>query len=168
MPGVEDNIKKDLYNEIRLVLDITARIDERVKLFIEKQSEMTHRLNGFVDSHNSLTNRVTVIETENVTILHDVKIKTDFICKRLLRLEAKLTNLNIEKIEKNFNEYSKTLSLIRGELSSVENRVHKMEDRNIGLWSKMKFFMDLVAKGIWVLIVCWLLYKFGLNSPPIP
>lgn len=167
MPTAADGIfRKDLQTEIKLVLEMTARIDERVKLIIEKQSEMTHRLNGFIDSHNALLNRVTIIETKNGNGIHEIKNKVDAIIERIVKVESE--GENVDRVEVMIGECRDIMDEIRRELVNVEKRVHKMEESSAGMWSKMKFVIDLVAKGIWVIIVCWLLYKFGLNSPPIP
>lgn len=169
MPSAaDDNFRKDLQTEIKLVLEMTARVDERVKLVVEKQSEMTQRLNGFIDSHNALLNRVTIIEAKNGNGLHEVKNKVDTIIERVVKLESDQTNINVERIENTVNECRDIMEEMRRELVAVEKRVHKIEDASAGVWSKTKFVFDLVAKGVWVLIVCWLLYKFGLTTPPIP
>lgn len=168
MATADDNFRKDLQSEIKLVLEMTARVDERVKLVVEKQAEMTHRLNGFIDSHNALLNRVSVIEAKNGNGIHDVKGKVDTMVERLVKLEADHSSGHFERIEKTVAECRDIMDDMRRELVAVEKRVHKMEEASIGMWSKTKFVLDLVAKGIWVIIVCWLLYKFGLNTPPIP
>ena len=166
--AADDHFRKDLQTEIKLVLEMTARVDERVKLVVEKQSEMTHRLNGFIDSHNALLNRVSVIEAKNGNGMHEVKNKVDGIVERVVKLEADQTNVHVERIENTVGECREIMEEVRRELVAVEKRVHKLEEASAGMWSKTKFVLDLVAKGIWVLIVCWLLYKFGLNTPPIP
>ncbi len=166
MNAVDDNFRRDLQSEIKLVLEMTARVDERVKLVVEKQSEMTQRLNGFIESHNALLNRVSVIEAKNGNGLHDLKNKVDNLIERIVKIEANSDHIN--RVENIVNKYSDDVDQIQNELTNVEKRVNKIEESNLGIWSKTKFVLDHVAKGVWVVVVCWVLYKFGLNTPPLP
>jgi polyhydroxyalkanoate synthesis regulator phasin len=146
-----DNFRKELQHELKLVLELTARVDERVKLIVEKQSEVTQRLNNFIDSHNALASRVVTLEaTSDLTNAKDIKDRYESIFQKVTRLEASDTASLKEKVD------------------DLEKRVLKIEDHHAGWWSKARYIFDLTVKTAWTILVCYLLYRLGLNTPPIP
>ncbi len=164
----------ELRGELKQVLDLTTRVDERVKLIAERQAEMNARLNHIIEAHNDLTSRVRVLESgrgnqkviiEKVDELADRILLVEstgspYLRERMKDTESEIKNIIKERIQL-LNESSK-------ELLSINQRLVDIEQRHKGFWAKIKHFWGMIIHGVWVIIVCWLLYKFGLNTPPLP
>lgn len=163
MPPADDKYRRELQNEVKLVLDMTARVDERVKLIVEKQTEMTARLNGFIDSHNALAGRVMVLEAGSGDI-----DRFNGLFERVVKLEADPTADNIERVEKMVAEFRAYLDEIRRDAVGVEKRVHMLEDASDGMWTKTRYIIDLIVKAVWALAIGYLLYKTGWSAPTTP
>lgn len=168
MPAADDIYRKELQSEIKLVLEMTARVDERVKLVVEKQSEMTQRLNGFIDSHNALSNRVTTLEAKNGNGIYELKNRVDAMIERVVRVELDPTKENVERIEKAVEEVRDLVDDMKKEIVSIEKRVHSVEDSQEGAWANARYAIDLAVKAIWALALGYVLYKTGWTAPTTP
>jgi uncharacterized protein (DUF3084 family) len=138
--------------EMKKLLDLTTRVDERVKLIVERQQEMHSRLNQFADDHNELTTRVSIVESNS----EDLQT-LDQLRQRITMLEAH----GSESLNKQVDE-------LEDQTYAMDNRIRKIEEHNAGLWGKINKFLGLLVHGIWIIVVCYLLYKMGINTPPIP
>ena len=157
-----------LQNEIRLVLEMTARVDERVKLIVEKQSDMTQRLNGFIDSHNTLASRVTVLEAKAGNTLQEMKTKMDQMVERVVKLESDPLCHHLAKLEGVVLKSREDINSLVGVVGGIDNRVDRVEEGQDGIWSKSKYGLDLVVKAVWALAIGYLLYKLGWSAPNTP
>ena len=144
-------------SEIKLVLEMTARVDERVKLIIERQSDMSVRLNNFMDSNNVLSNRVSVIEAKGSNGIGELKNKYDTIIERLVRLESSPLIGEIDFI-KNHIESSKE------EMNNFENRMSKVEDSNTSIWTRINWTFDVITKISMPILITWLLWQLGFQN----
>lgn len=138
--------------ELKKLLDLTTRVDERVKLIVERQQEMHSRLNQFAADHHELTTRVSIIESSSEELS-----SFDNMRQRITMLEAHGSA-----------SVNKTLNELEDQVSVVENRVRKLEDHHEGMWGKINKFSGMLIHGVWIIVVCYLLYKMGINTPPIP
>jgi chromosome segregation ATPase len=159
-----DNIR----SELKLVLDMTTRVDERIKLIVERQQEMNNRLNSFMATLNDLGSKVHVLESIN---FNELSNKQDALYERIVILETG-----------GFNSFKELTQMVNAELKSIKlellkltteeteltHRVESIEDRNESWWGKIRKITDMGLHGIWVLIVCYLLMKLGLQTSPIP
>lgn len=150
-----------MINDLKLVLDITSRVDERVKIIAESQTELTHRLNKFVDEHNALAMRVKLLETQSYDKLlnevSDVRERIDRIKSRMEIFETVGSTNTRESTEDMTNIINK-----------MDTRLEKLETSSNGILEKAKTFGGLIMQGVWVVVVCYVLYKLGLQSPPTP
>lgn len=160
--------RKDLQNEIKLVLEITARVDERVKLVVEKQSEMTLRLNNFIDAHNLLSSRVSVLEVKEASGMADMKAKQQALSERLARLEMSIPEAKIEDIEETLGTNEKQLADLDEATRDLSKRIGKIEDDNNSSWSKIKYFADLGIKALWAFAIGYIMWRMGLQYPKSP
>lgn len=138
--------------ELKKLLDLTTRVDERVKLIVERQQEMHSRLNQFAADHHELTTRVSIVESnaEDLETLDQLR-------QRVTMLEAH----GSEPVNKQVNE-------LEDEVDIIEDRVKKLEDHHEGMWGKINKLLGLLVHGVWIIVVCYLLYKMGINTPPLP
>ncbi len=56
---------------IKSVFDITSRIDERVKIIMEKQTDVDRRLGQAIDHINNISSRVSVLESRDERAIKD-------------------------------------------------------------------------------------------------
>lgn len=138
--------------ELKKLLDLTTRVDERVKLIVERQQEMHIRLNQFAVDHNELITRVSIIESnaEELETLDQLK-------HRVTMLEAHGPV-----------SLCKSIQELEDQVYVLESRIKKLEEHHEGLWGKINKFLGLLVHGVWIIVVCYLLYKMGINTPPIP
>lgn len=169
MPESQEAFRKDIGNEIKLVLEMTARVDERVKLVVEKQSEMTTRLNSFIDAHNALASRVTILEAnQNNNGMSELRTKYETLFQKVARLEADCPREEIEEMHEAVNDCNKVIDNMKLDAHKVERRVEKIEEHHMSTWGKAKFVFDLLIKAGWAIVVGYLLWKLGLSSPKSP
>ena len=154
----------ELLNEIKVILDITSRVDERVKAIQTNQQDLTARLNQFIGELNQLTSRVFVLESKNGGKVHALEEQIDNLKTRVERIDMGGT----EFFKKQFDEYDETNEDLDDKLRDLDKRLQKIETSNEGWQMKFKHYAGLVIQGIWVIIVCYVLYKLGINTPPIP
>ena len=143
---------EDILSDIKTVLDISSRVDERVKIIQSGQAETHSRLNQLVYEINTLMTRVSVLESKNGGAVHKLEEDLHLLDKRVERIEP--IALDFLKLAENMRE--------------TETRLFKIEDSHEGWAAKVKQYTGLVIQALWVIIVCYLLYKLGLNTPPIP
>lgn len=169
MPESQENFRREIGTEIKLVLEMTARVDERVKLLVEKQSEMTARLNNFIDSHNALASRVTILETNNDgQATRDLKYKYEMLWERVAKIEATTGLQQLEKMEEDVDSINHTLDEMKVNNHSISKRVEHVEEYNTSHLSRAKFVFDLFVKAAWAVVVGWMLWKLGLSNPHAP
>lgn len=125
----------EIVNDIKTVLDITSRMDERVKIIQSGQSETHNQLNKLAGDLVDLAERVTVIESRN----------------------GHKTETLEEKVE-----------IAKDRLNLFELRIIRLEDHKQNWLTTVKQYSGLVIQGVWVIVVCYLLYKLGINTPPLP
>lgn len=152
----------DLRSELKLVLDMTTRVDERLKIICEKQQEANTRLNQLVDSHIDITSRVRVLEAHN-ELSADLD-EADEIKQRLTVIEAKGSPAFIE-FEREMQTF---LDKVTGHLNNLDQRLRRLEEAQEGWWGRVGKLTQLGVQAVWVVLVCYVLYRLGLSSPPIP
>ena len=129
---MEDLLYREVTQSIKAVFDLTARVDERVKMIVDKQTVMERRMEHFTDLQNELTTKVHVLQS-----------------------------LNTDSLKADVNIIEESLDDIKLRLAIVERLGNNTEH-------KWKLAFDFVYKTVWVVLVCYLLYKLNLQSPPLP
>jgi len=151
----------DLVNDIKLVLDITSRVDERVKMIAEGQQQMNIRLNHFIDEHNALAARVTVLESKNISkMAESVQGVEEKITKMVIRVET------LETLGSPL--YQRIIEENRITIIDLKNRINNLEEHKQNVLDKIRRVLGFVGQAIFTILVCYILYKLGINSPPIP
>jgi chromosome segregation ATPase len=156
--------QSELISDIKQVLDISSRLDERAKIIQSNQEEMNQRLNRMIGDMHQLSSRVSVLESKNGGKIHELE-------DQINDLHIKVETMNVvgtsymqkkEAAEKNdFKEMDE-------QMNKLVMRLSALETVNDSWHSKIKHYGGLVIQGIWVIIVCYILFKLGINTPPIP
>jgi len=136
---MDDALYKEVTSSIKAMFDMTARVDERVKMLVDKQNNVEHRLETICTSQMELTTKVGILETRNG---HEVK-------------------QHVAKVDS-------SIDALEGELRQVELRLMAVEKTASSSEAKWKMILDFVYKAVWVILVCYLLYKLNLTPPPLP
>lgn len=146
-----------LVEEIKQIIDITSRVDERVKMIAESQHQINNRLNHFIDEHNSLVSRVHVIESKNGHKTQELITTLDEkLMKSATRIEI-LETVGSQKSQK-----------IAGEFDLLKIRVKELEDHRQGLSDRAKTIINYIWQGAFLIIMGYVLYRLGLPTPPVP
>lgn len=162
---------QDVLGEIKSLLDISSRVDERVKNIQQSQQELNTRVNQFLGEFAQLSSRVLVIESRNGGKLHEIEDTLNKMQDNLVTFNLKLEKIDIAgtAFENKNNTAGKEVQEEQTEaLEVLKEKVAKLEMHNESWQNKVKYWGALVIQGVWVIIVCYILYKFGLNTPPIP
>lgn len=133
---MDDALYKEVTSSIKAMFDMTARVDERVKILVEKQHDVEHRLEGISTSQMELTTKVGILETRN-----DKGYAT--------RVDS-------------------TLGTLQNEMKQIELRLITVEKSATSSEAKWKMIFDFIYKSVWVILVCYLLYKLNLAPPALP
>lgn len=96
---MEENFYREMNDSLKLVFDITSRIDERMKVLVESNNESKDKIEKLYDQQMAILNRITVVENRNSTQLindlkNDVKImdsKVEHLSERLIHVEKELS-----------------------------------------------------------------------------
>lgn len=56
---------------IKLVFDLTSRIDERVKILVEQQGEAQNRIDKLIEKQEVITTRIAILENKNGTAIKE-------------------------------------------------------------------------------------------------
>lgn len=134
---------------IQLVFDLTSRIDERVKMLIEKQNELDAKMTRFSESVQLISNRLTILESKDYPSL-----KEDLSKIRENIAAISLTGEDVEDLEDKVHNLEVKLEMISLKLGTHDNR-----------WFLM---FDTVWKMALMLVAGYILYKLGLQAPPVP
>src|SRR4051812_11195501 len=92
MPEMTDQFYREVSESIKLVFDLTSRIDERVKILVEQHNDATHRIEKMIERHENIMSRISVLENRNG---NDLKVDISEIKKDVKAMEIKLAALEI-------------------------------------------------------------------------
>src|SRR5581483_2004711 len=65
MADMNDRFYAEVSSSIKMVFDLTSRIDERVKMLVEQHSEACERIDKLMDRTEGIMTRVSVLETRD-------------------------------------------------------------------------------------------------------
>jgi len=92
MPEMTDQFYREVSESIKLVFDLTSRIDERVKILVEQHNEANHRIEKLMERHENIMSRISVLENKNGS---DMKADVAEIKKDMRAMEVKMSALEI-------------------------------------------------------------------------
>ena len=93
MPEKNDIAYKEVSDSIKLVFDLTSRIDERVKHLVEQHNEANQRIEKLMERHENILSRISVLENKNG---HSMKEDISDLQKLVHTMEIKLSALELQ------------------------------------------------------------------------
>jgi hypothetical protein len=137
----DTSLYQQVNESMKHVLDLTSRIDERVKMLIDQNSIFSNKIDIMNKNYSEIVQRITILES----YIDDDKIQE--LEKRLVILELQSNDVKglIEKLS-TFEDDHKELKRFK---KSAENN--------------FKTVFDAIYKIITMLIGAYLLWKFGWN-----
>lgn len=133
-----DQFYGQVSESIKMVFDLTSRIDERVKMLMEGQNDIESRINKLIETNQKTTS--------------DIKDEINDISEKVAIME----NYELaDEIEKAQNK----MHLMEIRLENLDHRIGS-HDKS---WSKI---FDTIWKLALMLIAGFILYKLGIQAPP--
>lgn len=136
---MDETLFREVTQSIKAVFDLTARVDERVKMLVEKQTQIDTKIENLSLQHTDLVTKVGILESRSEKEFKD----------------------QLERFEGDVKEATEHLKEFDQRLYHVEKSSRTSENR----WKNVYQF---VRDTVWVLIVCYLLYKLNLQLPSLP
>ncbi len=146
--SIPEQFYSQVSESIKLVFDLTSRIDERVKMLMEQQKESDKQIRQLIGLHNELIARVSVLESRDVS---SIRNEVQAISHRLAVLEAQCTQEEVDVLEKKIQ----TLEL---KTETLALRTDSTE----GKWAKV---IDFALKLGWAILAGYILYRLGFPEP---
>lgn len=149
----KDNLAEQFFAQvsesIQLVFDLTSRVDERVKMLIERHNELDQRVVKLLELHQSTINRLVVLESKDYPALKE----------------------DMGKIKSDINDIAR----ISEELKEIADRLASLETKNELITARLgtqdnrwMLIFDAIWKMGLMLVAGYILYKLGLQAPPVP
>jgi chromosome segregation ATPase len=145
-----------LREELKAVLELTTRVDERIKMISSRQQDMGERLNRFVDEHNELSGRVPFFED-----------RLDSIEDLARRLMERVTLIDVRGSQLSATTATR-VDALTDRIRQIEDRLDKNAAIAAGWWGTLGRIGQMIVHAVWVIIVCYLLWRLGLNPTPLP
>jgi predicted nuclease with TOPRIM domain len=108
-------VKTEFSSSVKLLFELTSRIDERVKILTESNAKLEKRFETFMDMQNLSLQRITALESKNGT---EIKRNVEDLNNRMREVEQKLITTDIiarghqNRWEKIFEQGTKLLIAI--------------------------------------------------------
>lgn len=104
MTEVTEQLYQEVSNSIKLVFDLTSRIDERVKMLVEQHNDANQRIEKLMERSENVFTRISVLENKMGTNMqeqiqdlreeiNDLKVKTSALEIHTTRHENKWQTL---------------------------------------------------------------------------
>lgn len=136
--SVKENEYLELSTSIKTIVDMTSRIDERVKILMQQQNDNNEKIEKVMDRVSDLMSRLAILESRNGT---DARIK-------------------IDEVEKQFKEKIDELSKYN---SSLNVKIAALEIHAGSNNSRWQFIADATFKVFIMVAAAFLALKLGLK-----
>lgn len=151
----------ELLNDVKIVLDISSRIDERVKMLQTTQQETQARLHQLLGEINQVSSRVTVLESKS-------GVQVNVLSDDLVSLRSKVERIDItgtEAFRREWQDIQQDNEILEDRGHKILNRVKMLESANDSWQEKAKKYGALIIQGVWAIIMAYILFKLGLSHP---
>lgn len=152
---MEKTFVEKSYNQmtesIQGLLDITSRVDERVKLMMQKQEILEAKIDKSIHYYNELKTKVSILESKELPEQLSENIDK-------LREDVRDMQLKMQTMDAHQDKSTHGLEL----------RLQKLEDvvtRRENTWGKI---VDNFFKVGFIILASYVLYKMGIQSPNLP
>lgn len=160
---------QETLREIKRVLEMTSRIDERVKTIAESHEKMSDRFDKFLEQHALITERVTRLES---SVFNIEKFGLKIIS---FEEEHKKTANRVTALEGTAPYALKIVNQSLEALNKLSERVNNVEKEQGNQTQKIKTWFDWIQWGgewitklAWIVLAAWILYQLKLTSVNIP
>lgn len=160
---------QEMLEEIKRLLELTLRVDERVKNVTDNQEKMVNRFDKFIDQHSQLIERVAKLEI-NIFTKEEIEERVgDF-----EEAQNKITSrLNV--VESTAPYTFKIVDQSLEALNKLSDRICKVENEQKNTTQTMDTWKgwivwggDLCFKLAWIIIAAYILTRIGLGGVNIP
>jgi hypothetical protein len=145
---------QEMLREIKRVVELTSRVDERVKVIADNHDKMTERFDKFMEQHSLLAERVHKIELKGVTC-DDVNA----VVNRMTLLEGQAPYV-LKIVEQSLEALNK--------LADRVTVVEKHQEVHTAKSGWMSYWFDWAVKLIAVLFMAYILAHLGLDKISVP
>ena len=132
-----------IYNELREaingLLEITTRVDERIKILVEKLHETDEHIKTLFRNNSDTLTRLGILENN---------------CNGSLKED-------IHELRSNGSDLS-------NEINSIDKRLLHLEGKNLVAEDRWKKVFGFIYQSVTTLFICYLLYRLNLSTPPLP
>lgn len=160
---------QEMLREIKRVLELTSRVDERVKTIADSHEKMTDRFDKFMDAHSDLVVRVAKLESTTWSgekIENKMQESKEDHRKLVTRITA--VESNTPYALKIVDQSLEALNKLTDRITKVESDQSKV-DRTINTWQGwLSWFSDWCFKVAWIVIAAYILARIGLGGVNIP
>ena len=155
--SMNDQYYMQVSETMKNVLELSTRIDERVQISGKKQDELEKKMDAQIQATASLGGRISVLESKSDTALkEDIKnLNADV---KVLRKELGDLELKAQATEE--------IKFLKETVRQLELKLQMVEKDSARSENRWKIALNYGMKIIWVLVVAYLLYRLGLQSPP--
>lgn len=160
---VNEKLTQEITDAMKALFDLTARIDERVKMLVISNEKIHNLFNSLEDKVGYATEKsalvaekVAVVELKTTDIRSEMNMmRSEF--KEKIKEEIVAIEDDHEAIEKDIEK-----------ITQIETRIAFLEKSSNSQENRWKMVVGYVIQTAWILVVCYLLYKLNLQTPPIP
>lgn len=136
MAEMSEQFYRQVSDSIKLVFDLTSRIDERVKLLVEQHNESSDRIEKLVERQESTATRLSVLENKNGSLY----------------------------LKEDFNDLRKDYRLLESKFGLQENKLIALEQSNNSQEKRWSLIIDIFFKILVTISGAVLLWKFGIKD----
>lgn len=136
---MDETLYKEVAQSIKAIFDLTARIDERVKMLLEQHTILSKKIDDQAIQDNDMATRISVIENSN----------------------GKVTEKEIDRLAEELNDLDDKVDEMKDDISEAKRWAMISQSR----W-KMAF--DFMYKMAYAVLVAYLLYRLNFPSPVWP
>lgn len=152
--------RNEIRQEIKQILETTARVDERFKTMVERQAEFFSRLNVISDQLANLQSRMAMVESKNgdaaKKYAEEVSEEVRQLTLRLERMEL-VGTLPAKKAIEQIDE-------MEPRVDDVEKRVQDLEKDNADWANRLKLTGVELFKIILAMFAAYLLFRMGVKQ----
>lgn len=103
---MEEKFYQQFSDSLKLVFDITSRIDERMKILIENNNDAKERIEKLFEQQNVLLNRITILENRNSTqLISELKNEINILDNKVEHLSERCIHVEKE-VNQNTNKWT--------------------------------------------------------------
>lgn len=160
---INEKLTQEITDAMKALFDLTARIDERVKMLVTSNEKIHNLCNSLEDKVRFATEKSALV-AEKVSA---VEIKAADIRSEMNNMRAEFRERIKEELIAIEDEHEAIEKDIE-RLGMIETKIAFLEQSTSTHENRWKVAIGYVIQTAWILVVCYLLYKLNLQTPPIP